>query len=81
MAKRIQKAAAKPAGGFEACLDNYFGLTKNGTDIRTETIAGLTTFLTMVYIIFVNPQILGAAGMDKGAVFVATCIAAAVSTR
>jgi AGZA family xanthine/uracil permease-like MFS transporter len=80
MAKRIQKAAAQRAGGFERSLDNYFGLTKNGTDIRTETIAGLTTFLTMVYIIFVNPQILGAAGMDKGAVFVATCIAAAVST-
>ena len=81
MAKRIQKAAASPAaGGFETTLDNYFGLTKNGTNIRTETIAGLTTFLTMVYIIFVNPQILGAAGMDKGAVFVATCIAAAVST-
>ena len=81
MARRIQKAAAgKPSGGFESMLDNYFGLTKSGTDIRTETIAGLTTFLTMVYIIFVNPQILGAAGMDKGAVFVATCIAAAVST-
>ena len=81
MAKRVQKAAAKPAAsGFETALDNYFGLKKNGTDIRTETIAGLTTFLTMVYIIFVNPQILGAAGMDKGAVFVATCIAAAVST-
>ncbi|MCZ7643201.1 MAG: NCS2 family permease [Pseudorhodoplanes sp.] len=61
-------------------LDNYFQLTKNGTSVRTEAIAGVTTFLTMVYIIFVNPQILGAAGMDKGAVFVATCIAAAVST-
>jgi AGZA family xanthine/uracil permease-like MFS transporter len=80
MAKRIQKAAAAPAGGFAGILDNYFGLTKNGTSIRTETIAGLTTFLTMVYIIFINPQILSAAGMDKGAVFVATCIAAAVST-
>ena len=80
MAKRVQKAAAQPAGGFASMLDDYFGLTKSGTDIRTETIAGLTTFLTMVYIIFVNPQILGAAGMDKGAVFVATCVAAAVST-
>jgi adenine/guanine/hypoxanthine permease len=82
MAKRVQKAAAIPAApsGFETALDNYFELKKNGTDIRTETIAGLTTFLTMVYIIFVNPQILGAAGMDKGAVFVATCIAAAAST-
>ena len=48
--------------------------------MRTEAIGGLTTFLTMVYIVFVNPTILGKAGMDKGAVFVATCIAAAAST-
>ena len=61
-------------------LDRYFGLTAQGTTVRTEFIAGLTTFLTMVYIVFVNPQILGATGMDKGAVFAATCIAAAVST-
>jgi AGZA family xanthine/uracil permease-like MFS transporter len=61
-------------------FDRYFGLTRQGTDIRTEFIAGLTTFLTMVYIVFVNPQILSAAGMDKGAVFVATCIAAAGSS-
>jgi len=56
------------------------GLRAAGTDLRTEFIAGLTTFLTMVYIVFVNPQILGNTGMDKGAVFVATCIAAAAST-
>ena len=74
------KSAAPAGGGFEAMLDSYFQLAKNGTSVRTETIAGITTFLTMVYIIFVNPQILGAAGMDKGAVFVATCIAAAIST-
>ena len=61
-------------------LDRYFGLSAQGTDIRTEFIAGVTTFLTMVYIVFVNPAILGKAGMDQGAVFVATCIAAAVST-
>ncbi len=66
--------------GETSFLDRYFGLTANGTNVRTEFIAGLTTFLTMVYIVFVNPQILGNAGMDKGAVFVATCIAAAVST-
>jgi adenine/guanine/hypoxanthine permease len=65
------------ADGF---LDRYFGLTRSGTTIRTEAIAGVTTFLTMAYIVFVNPQILGNAGMDKGAVFVATCLAAAVST-
>jgi adenine/guanine/hypoxanthine permease len=57
-----------------------FSLKAQGTDIRTEFIAGVTTFLTMVYIVFVNPVILGKAGMDPGAVFVATCIAAAVST-
>jgi len=66
--------------GIPSALDRYFGLTKQGTDVRTEVIAGVTTFLTMVYIVFVNPAILANAGMDKGAVFVATCIAAAAST-
>src|ERR1700727_1347876 len=66
--------------GTPPVLDRLFGLSQSGSNLRTEFIAGLTTFLTMVYIVFVNPQILGAAGMDKGAVFVATCIAAAVST-
>src|SRR5689334_21165087 len=61
-------------------LDRTFGLSEHLTNVWTEFIAGLTTFLTMVYIVFVNPTILGNAGMDKGAVFVATCIAAAVST-
>ena len=61
-------------------LERLFGLSASGSNVRTEFVAGLTTFLTMVYIVFVNPQILGSAGMDKGAVFVATCIAAAVST-
>ncbi len=61
-------------------LDRRFWLTEHGTNVRTEFIAGLTTFLTMVYIVFVNPAILANAGMDKGAVFVATCVAAAVST-
>ena len=70
-------AARGPTAPF---LDSYFGLTENGTSIRTEFIAGLTTFLTMAYIVFVNPQILGAAGMDKGAVFVATCLAAAAGS-
>ncbi len=64
----------------QSVLDRVFGLSTAGTNLRTEFIAGLTTFLTMVYIVFVNPQILGNAGMDKGAVFVATCIAAAAST-
>jgi AGZA family xanthine/uracil permease-like MFS transporter len=72
----MSDTTARP-GGF---LDQYFGLTRRGTDVRTECVAGVTTFLTMVYIVFVNPAILGNAGMDKGAVFVATCIAAAAST-
>jgi adenine/guanine/hypoxanthine permease len=61
-------------------LDNYFKLSANGTNVRTEVLAGLTTFLTMAYIIFVNPSILGDAGMPKDAVFVATCVAAAIGT-
>jgi adenine/guanine/hypoxanthine permease len=64
----------------QSILDRWFGLQASGSTLRTEFVAGLTTFLTMVYIVFVNPHILGNAGMDKGAVFVATCIAAAVST-
>jgi AGZA family xanthine/uracil permease-like MFS transporter len=66
--------------GLQGALDRYFGLSAHGTDVHTEFIAGVTTFLTMVYIVFVNPSILAKAGMDQGAVFVATCIAAAVST-
>ncbi len=63
-----------------AVLENYFKLKENGTDVRTELLAGLTTFLTMAYIIFVNPSILGDAGMPKDAVFVATCLAASLGT-
>jgi adenine/guanine/hypoxanthine permease len=60
-------------------LNDLFKLQENRTDVRTEVMAGVTTFLTMAYIIFVNPSILEIAGMDKGAVFVATCLAAALS--
>ncbi|MCB5359486.1 MULTISPECIES: NCS2 family permease [Vibrio] len=59
-------------------FEKLFKLSENGTNVRTEIIAGLTTFLTMAYIIFVNPMILADAGMDHGAVFVATCLAAAI---
>lgn len=58
----------------------YFKLKESGTDARTEIVAGITTFLTMAYIIFVNPSILSTAGMDKDAVFVATCIVSALGT-
>jgi AGZA family xanthine/uracil permease-like MFS transporter len=57
-------------------LERVFKLREHGTTARTEVIAGLTTFLTMVYIVFVNPQILGVAGMDTSAVFVTTCLIA-----
>ena len=66
--------------GDGGLLERRFGLKQNGTDVRTEVVAGITTFLTMAYIVFVNPAILANAGMDKGAVFVATCIAAAAAT-
>jgi AGZA family xanthine/uracil permease-like MFS transporter len=68
------------ATGLAAALDRYFGLAAAGTNIPTELRAGLATFLTMAYIMFVNPAILEKAGMDHGAVFVATCLAAALST-
>src|SRR5215831_10800559 len=81
MAKAAKtKAKAGVGEGIAGMLENYFGLKAQGSDIRTELVAGLTTFLTMVYIVFVNPAILSKTGMDPGAVFVATCIAAAVST-
>ncbi|PSJ45687.1 guanine permease [Zobellella endophytica] len=59
-------------------LEKYFHLKELNTDVRREVLAGITTFLTMAYIIFVNPAILADAGMDRGAVFVATCLAAAI---
>ena len=61
-------------------LDDYFGVTARGSTIGTEIIAGLATFLTMAYIIVVNPAILSEGGLDFGAVFVATIIAAIVGT-
>lgn len=59
-------------------IERYFGIDGRNTTIKTEMLAGLTTFLTMAYIIFVNPDMLAKAGMDKGAVFVATCLASAL---
>jgi AGZA family xanthine/uracil permease-like MFS transporter len=61
-------------------LDRFFKLRDNGTTVRTELLGGVTTFMTMSYIIFVQPAILSQAGMDKGAVMAATCIAGAVAT-
>ncbi|MFT6257945.1 MAG: AGZA family xanthine/uracil permease-like MFS transporter [Cellvibrionaceae bacterium] len=59
-------------------LEKLFKLKQNNTSLKQEAVAGLTTFLTMAYIIFVNPMMLADAGMDHGAVFVATCLAAAI---
>ena len=59
-------------------LEKLFHLKQNNTTVQTEVVAGITTFLAMAYIVFVNPNILGTTGMDKGAVIVATCLAAAL---
>ena len=61
-------------------MNKFFRLEERGTTVTKEFIAGLTTFLSMAYIIFVNPNTLGAAGMDTGAVFTATILAAAIGT-
>src|SRR3546814_5848261 len=61
-------------------LEQLFKLREHGTTSRTEIVAGMTTFLTMSYIIFVNPEILSSTGMDRDAVFVATCLAAALGS-
>lgn len=61
-------------------MKRLFKLAENQTNVKTEVIGGLTTFLTMAYIIFVNPMILSAAGMDKGALITVTCLVAGLST-
>ena len=60
-------------------LERRFRLAEHGTKVRTELLAGCTTFVTMAYIIFVNPQMMAAAGIDQGASFVATCLASALA--
>lgn len=71
---------APPQGGAPGLLERWFRLSEHGTTVRTELLAGLTTFLTMAYIVFINPNILADAGMPKGAVFVATCLVAALGS-
>ena len=61
-------------------LEKVFHLSENHTDVKTEVIAGITTFMTMAYILAVNPNILSATGMDRGAVFTATALASLVAT-
>jgi AGZA family xanthine/uracil permease-like MFS transporter len=77
--------APKEVGSMErntndGFLQKIFHLSENHTDVKTEVVAGITTFMTMAYILAVNPSILGAAGMDSGAVFTATALASLVAT-
>jgi len=65
---------------MKAWINRHFKLEENNTNIRTEMVGGITTFMTMSYIIFVQPAILSAAGMDQGAVLVATCVSSAIAT-
>ena len=64
---------------MKSVLENFFSVSENQTSIEKEILAGVTTFITMAYIIFVNPQMMAQAGMDYGAIFVGTCLAAAVA--
>lgn len=72
--------AAQTSNNKKSMLDRVFKLTDNNTNVKTEVIAGMTTFMTMAYILVVNPSILGDAGMDKDAVFAATAIAAFIGS-
>jgi adenine/guanine/hypoxanthine permease len=76
----VEGTTQTPSAAGTSALDRFFKIREHNTSIRTEVIAGVTTFLTMAYIIFVNPQILSTTGMDQSAVFVATCLAAALGS-
>lgn len=72
-----QSPASSAASPSLSKLDQFFLITERGSNVKRETIAGLTTFLAMVYSVIVVPNMLGAAGFDPGAVFIATCLIAA----
>ena len=61
-------------------MEEFFKLRERGTSVKVETMAGITTFMTMAYILAVNPNVLGKAGMDQGAVFTATALASAIAS-
>ena len=65
--------------GARSVIERIFKLEEHNTTLWREVVAGFTTFITMAYIIFVNPQMMAAAGMDQGASFVGTCLAAALA--
>lgn len=73
----LEKSKADPSVG---AIERFFDFKEKGTSFKTEIIAGLTTFMTMAYIIFVQPAVLSQAGMDFGAVMMATCLSAAFGT-
>jgi len=77
--EEVVKGTSKKSGIYNI-LNTLYKLEENNTNIRTEIMAGFTTFITMAYIVFVNPSILKQTGMDFGAVLVATCISAAIGT-
>ena len=62
-------------------LEKLFKLKENNTSVKTEVVAGVTTFMTMAYILAVNPSILSASGMDKEAILIATCLASLAIMR
>ena len=64
---------------MKIALEKFFSTESNNTTIEKEILAGITTFITMAYIIFVNPQMMAQSGMDHGAIFVGTCLAAALA--
>ncbi len=72
--------AGNARGNHMKCITSYFELEKNSTTVWREALAGLTTFLTMSYIIFVQPAMMGSLGMDRGSVMAATCLASAIAT-
>ena len=74
------QATKKQPTNQNGLLEKVFKLSENNTNVRTEIIAGLTTFMTMAYILAVNSSMLADAGMDAGAVFVATALSATLST-
>ncbi|KUU44793.1 adenine permease PurP [Escherichia coli] len=80
MGKKMNNDNTDYVSNESGTLSRLFKLPQHGTTVRTELIAGMTTFLTMVYIVFVNPQILGAAQMDPKVVFVTTCLIAGIGS-
>ena len=66
---------------MEVEMDKLFKLKENNTSVRTEVVAGITTFMTMAYILAVNPSILSASGMDSNAILMATAIASAIDRK